>query len=75
VVCDICGKDEDARHYKIVLPDGRIWAVDLCSKHSGPLDKYPDEGIGHLAPQRQGKRRTFEKVTLAEVQERARKRS
>lgn len=76
VVCDLCGGDGPAQHYRIVLPDGVTWEVDLCTEgenHSEILEQFRTEGWG--APvKRGGRRRTFKVTQLDEIGKEAKKR-
>lgn len=37
--CDICGREEDVRSYRIAFADrGQMRSLDLCAEHAEPLE-------------------------------------
>lgn len=66
LVCDVCGEDRPARHYKITYPDGVAWEVDLCDRpHEVRIQQFRDKGIGNEV--KRGGRRSFIVTPMEDV--------
>lgn len=56
VECDLCGKD-DAMPVVIAIGDSDPFRVDLCPKHSGPVESLREHGAPSGRPRRKGSKR------------------
>lgn len=66
--CDRCGSDHGER-YIITFPDGRVKAMDRCSKHNTKLENIRDEpGEWVSKPTRE----TYKVTPLKEIMEQLR---
>ena len=66
IVCDVCGRDKPAEHYRITYPDGMSWEVDLCdTPHEVRLQHFRDKGIGHEV--KRGGRRAFTVTPMEDI--------
>lgn len=74
IVCDVCGDDDPAEHYRITYPDGVVWEVDLCAKpHEVRIQQFRENGIGHEV--KRGGRRAFTVTPIEDVKVKVAKRS